>query len=315
MRRTMLLLGAACAAAAPAGAQDAALVQGRAVAAEDTIAAMLAAAYRTGDDATIKAVLGVAKATFPDQVAEIDRLAAGDAAMLATIRRGEQEKEQARIAAATFFEIWKGELEFGASRSTGSSDVTGIYASAKLTRDGLRWRQKLNGRIDYQRTDDVTTTQRALVAYQPSYKLNEQSYAYGLLQYERDKSLGYLNRETVGAGFGTTVLSNARGRVDVEGGPAVRETDFFGRPDRTTLAARGSLSAHYALSPTLNLSQDASLFVEAGDTTATSTSAIDTKLIGRLKAKLSYNVQYEQYNAGARNSLDTISRATLVYGF
>lgn len=285
------------------------------VAPTDTIAAMLAAAYRTGDDATIRAVVGVAKATFPDDIAEIDRLASGNAAVLASSRKEDQLREQARIAAATFFEIWKGELEFGASRSTGSSAVFGLYASAKLNRDGLRWRQRLSGRMDYQRTDGETTTDRMLIAYQPSYKWRDNLYSYGLAQYERDRSLGYANRGTLGAGIGVTALSSARGKLELEGGPAVRETDFIGQPSRTTIAGRASLAARFTLTPTLNFSQDTSVFVEAGDTTATSTTAIDTRLIGRLKAKLSYNLQYEQDNRGGRNSLDTIGRATLVYGF
>lgn len=301
--------------AAPALAEDQPQQQARAIASTDTIAAMLDAAYRSGDDATIRSVIGVAKATFPDEAVEIDRLAAGDAAVLAQTRKEAQLKQQQRIAEATFFEIWKGELEVGASQSNGTSDVGGVYASAKLTRDGLLWRQKFTARVDYQRTNGLTTTERALAAYQPNYKLNDNSYIYGLAQYERDRSLGYLNRETLGAGIGVTAYKSTRGKIDFEGGPAIRETDFIDQPNRTTLAARGSLAARYALTPSLNFSEDASVFVESGDTTATSSSAIDTRLIGRLKAKLSYNVQYEQDAAQGQKSLDTVGRATLVYSF
>ena len=301
--------------AAPALAADPQPQPARAIAPTDTIAAMLDAAYRSGDDATIRAVVGVAKATFPDQSIEIDRLAAGDAAVLAQTRKEAQMRQQQRIAEATFFEIWKGELEVGASQSNGTSDVAGIYASAKLTRDGLAWRQKFAARMDYQRTNGLTTTERALAAYQPIYKFSDDGYLFGLAQYERDRSLGYLNRETIGAGIGLTAFKTARGRVDFEGGPAVRVTDFIDQPNRTTLAARGSIAARYALSPSLNFSEDASLFVESGDTTASSTSSIDTRLIGRLKAKLSYNIQYEQDAAAGQKSLDTVGRATLVYAF
>ena len=315
MRRLRPLLIPLAGIAAPVAADVPPGFAARPIAPGDTIAAMLAAAYRTGDDATIKAVVGVAKATFPDDIAEIDRLSAGNAAVLATSRRDEQLAQQARIAAATFFEIWKGELELGASRSTGSSQVFGLYASARLNRDGLRWRQKLTGRIDYQRTDGVTTTDRMIVAYQPSYKWNDDLYSYGLAQYERDRSLGYSNRETIGAGVGVTAFKSARGKLDIEAGPAIRETDFVGQPERMTLAGRASLTAHFSLSPTLNFSQDASVFLEDGDKTASATSAIDTRLIGKLKARLSYNLQYEQDAIEGRNSLDTIGRATLVYAF
>jgi len=310
---TPFAFAAALLLAAPALADDP--QPARVIAPTDTIAAMLDAAYRSGDDATIRSVIGVAKATFPDQSVEIDRLAAGDAAVLAQSRKEAQMRQQERIAEATFFEIWKGELEVGASQSNGTSDVGGVYASAKLTRDGLAWRQKFAARVDYQRTNGLTTTERALVAYQPNYKFSDDGYAFGLVQYERDRSLGYLNRETIGAGVGLTAFKSPRGKVDFEGGPAIRVTDFIDQPNRTTVAARGSLAARYTLSPSLNFSEDASLFVEAGDTTAISTSAIDTRLIGRLKAKLSYNVQYEQDTAAGQKSLDTVGRATLVYAF
>ena len=314
MTPTPFALAAALLIAAPVLADDP-QQQPRTIAPADTIAAMLDAAYRSGDDTTIRSVIGVAKATFPDQSVEIDRLAAGDAAVLAQSRKEAQMRQQERIAEATFFELWKGELEVGASQSNGTSDVGGVYASAELTRDGLAWRQKFAARIDYQRTNGLTTTERALAAYQPNYKISDDSYAFGLVQYERDRSLGYLNRETLGAGIGLTAFKSARGKVDFEGGPAIRVTDFIDQPNRTTLAARGSLAARYTLSPSLNFSEDASLFVEAGDTTASSTSAIDTRLIGRLKAKLSYNVQYEQDAAAGQKSLDTVGRATLVYAF
>jgi putative salt-induced outer membrane protein len=281
----------------------------------ETLAAMIAAAYRTGDDATINAVVGVAKATFPGQALLIDRLAAGDAAVLAATRRNEQERERERIMAARFFEIWKGELEAGASRSTGTTRTSGVYASAKLSRDGLNWRQKFSGRLDIQQTDNVTTTERVIVAYQPNYKFDERLYSYGLTQYEHDRSLGYDSRFTLGAGLGYTVVSNGKAKLEVEGGPAVRHTSFTDEPTTTTLAARASLTGRIALSPTLSLSQDAALFFEAKDTTITATSAIETVLIGRLKAKLSYNIQFEQNAPEGSHSLDTVTRATLVYGF
>ncbi|WP_294395128.1 DUF481 domain-containing protein [uncultured Sphingomonas sp.] len=306
----MLLL--ASAAVAPAVAQA---PLARPIDPSDTIAAMIAQAYRSGNDATIQAVVGVAKATFPDQTAEIDRLAAGNAAVLASARREDQIRAQARIAAATFFEIWKGELEAGASRSTGSTRTVGIYAAARLNRDGLNWRQRFTGRLDYQETDGTATTERLIAAYQPNYKWSDELYSYGLVQFERDRSLGYSNRGTLGVGIGYVAASGVSRRIELEGGPAVRRTDFIDQGPRQTIAARGSLSARLALSPTLSLSQDAQVFVEANDTTATSTTAVDTRLIGALKARFSYNVQYEQDGSSGGNQLDTITRATLVYSF
>jgi putative salt-induced outer membrane protein len=313
MRRlAALLLALALFPAAPLAAQAPLATQ---INPSDTVAALIANAYRTGNDATIQAVIAVAKATFPDQSVEIDRLAAGNAGALAVARRDERLRAEARIAAASFFEIWKGEVEAGASRSTGSTKVVGIYAAARLNRDGLNWRQRFTGRLDYQETDGQRTTERLIAAYQPNYKLSETLYSYGLAQVERDPSLGYSSRGTLGAGLGYVAASGIGRRVELEAGPALRRTNFIGPTQKTSVAARASFSAQVPLSPTLVLTQNAAVFLEANDTTATSTTAIDTKLIGDLKARLSYNLQYEQSPFDGGNSLDTITRATLVYSF
>jgi putative salt-induced outer membrane protein len=281
----------------------------------DPVRTMIEAAYKTGDDKTITAVVGLAKANFPNYLPDIEDVSAEQAKLLAAVRRETQEREQARIAAASFFDIWKGTLEAGGSRSTGTTEAVGIYASAKLTRDGLRWRQQIDARLDYQETNNVPSTERWLVAWQPNYKIDDQFYAYGLGQYEHDKFLGYNSRETLGVGLGYQAVSSPKLKITIEGGPAFRHTDYVAQPSRTTIAGRGSLSARWALSPTFSFLQDASVFYEANDATASSNTSLETKLIGSLRARFSYNVQFERESPISDRRLDTTTRATLVYGF
>ena len=82
-----------------------------------------------------------------------------------------------------------------------------------------------------------------------------------------------------------------------------------------TGAGRASLAFRWQISPTLSLSQDAAVYLEEGDRSATSTTTLETRLIGALKARMSYDVQYEEGSADGRKPLDTTSRATLVYSF
>ena len=280
-----------------------------------SVRAMIDTAYRSGDDKVIDAVVGVAKASFPDMLAEIDARAKDDAAALAAIRAEERDREQARIADARFLDLWKGEIEAGASRSTGSTSALALYAAAGFERDGLKWRQKLSGRIDFQRTAGATTANRFVAAYQPQYKFDPRFYAFGLVQHESDRFLGYSNRETGGTGLGYSAVVRTNLKVDFEGGPALRQTDYVDSPARTSIAGRASVAVRWALGPNLSFTQNAAVYAEGHDTTATSTTALDTKLIGGLKARLSYNIQYERNLLGAIDRLDTISRATLVYGF
>jgi putative salt-induced outer membrane protein len=276
---------------------------------------MIEAAYKTGNDKTISDVVGLAKDNFPTYIDEISAMAQTQGEKLAGVRKEAQEREQARILQASFLQIWKGELEAGGSRSTGTTQTTSIYASAKLQRDGIRWRQKFTARLDFQETDHERTTERWLAAWQPNYKFNDLRYAYGLAQYEHDRFLGIQSRGTFGTGIGYLVASKPNLNITLEAGPAVRRTVYIDENNTTRLAGRGSLSVMWKVSPTLTFREDAAIFFEGDDATASSATALETKLIGALKAKFSYSLQFERETPTTSRQLDTVTRATLVYGF
>jgi putative salt-induced outer membrane protein len=283
------------------------------------IRALIDAAIANRDAASIAAIFRFARQTNPLAVAQIDAMEAEyDAQVAEEKARAARERADA-LASASFLDNWRGEVELGASRSTGNTRNLGLYAAFKLTREGLEWRHAANGRIDYQETDEAPTAERVLASWQSSYKIDEAAYAYGIAQFERDRFLGVDSRFTLGGGAGYTLVSSREAKLTVEGGPAARRTRYnrFSdeRGSETTLAARASVNLDWQVTPTLKLTQASALYVEADNTNASATTALDTKLIGALKARLSYNVQYESNVPGGNETIDTLSRATLVYSF
>lgn len=281
----------------------------------EDIRAVLTAAVDSGDPAAVAAVVRFAKSTNPETAGQIDRINEAYLARVAARRAREAREKRDALLLAGPLDFWTGQVELGASRSTGNTDALGIYAAAGATREGVDWRHKLAGRIDYQRTNGITSTERANASYQPNYKIDEQLYAYGLGQYERDRFLGYTTRLTAGGGIGYSVFRTGPFRLDIEGGPALRLVDFVDQPSETGLAGRGSMAFTWKISGKSNLTQNASVYLEPSNRSASSSTALDTTIIGSLKARLSYNVQYEREAPSRNTPVDTLSRATLVYGF
>lgn len=281
----------------------------------EPVRAVIQAAIDSGDPAAVAAVVKFAKQTNPDTAAQIDAINTRYLTKLAEKRAREERERRERLAAAGPFEYWKGEIEGGASRSTGNSDNLGVYGAVKLARDGLRWRHSIAARLDHQESNDITTTERSSIAWQSRYKSADHLYAYGLLQYEHDQFLGYSSRYSAGGGLGYGAIASPKVQLDLEGGPVLRYTDYVIGPSETALAARASLGLRWTISPTLKLGQDAALYLEKGNNNMVATTSLDAKLIGPLKARLSYNVQYEKNAPADRDPLDTLSRATLVYSF
>lgn len=279
------------------------------------VRALMDAAIASGDAQAVATITRLARKTAPWAAGQADALKAGYDADVAEKQAIAARERAEELAAASFLDNWSGELEFGLSRATGNTRSLGIYGAAKGEREGIRVRHRFNARADLQETNGNTTTERVLAAYQPNLKFDDRLYTYGLAQYEHDRFLGYDSRYTLGGGLGYSLFTGPKLKLDLEGGPAVRYTDFIEEPDKTTLAGRASIALRWAIAPTASLTQDTAIFVEAGNTNASSTIALDTKLFGPLKTRLSYNVQYERDAPQGRKSIDTLGRATLVYSF
>ena len=272
------------------------------------IKAMLDAAIASGNDADVDIIVTYARAADP---------ASGDAAQaVVTAWRADKTKaREAKVRSAGLFDLWTGKVEAGGFITTGNSDTLGATAAIDLTRDGLRWRHKIHVLGDYQRSLDVTTRKHLLAAYEANYKLDDRRYIYGTTQFESDAILGYDERYTASVGAGYAAIKNDTTTLALEVGPAYRITNFTDRTKGRAVAARGSLDFDWKISPTFTLSQDATAYVESGNSTLASTTAITATLIGPLAGQLSYNVQYESAPPIDRTSTDTIGRASIVYSF
>ena len=274
----------------------------------ETVRAMLDAALASGNDGDIATVVRYARIVDP---------LSGDA-VLAIADTWRAERAAAReqvIRQASFLTLWTGRAELGGFLTTGNSRVTGISGIVDATREGLRWRHKFRAQGDYQESNGVTSRERLLVSYEPNFKLNERAYVYGAAQYESDRFLGYDTRISLSSGAGYSVLKRRGLQLDVELGPAYRLTDLTDGNSQSSLAGRGTVDFRVRVLPGLGLSQTASAYIQRYNSSVSSKSALEAKLLGPLSAQLSYSVQYESMPPEDRRTTDTISRAALVYSF
>lgn len=279
------------------------------------VRAMIETAIAGGDEGAAKQVIAVARKVSPRGDKEIDAIEKAWKDRLAAKAAADEEKRLARLRNAGPFEIWSGNVEVGGFRSTGTSSSTGIFASIGLERATIDWTHKLAASADVQRTNGSNSAERFLASWQPNYRFSKKAYAFGLAQYERDPFAGYDARVTVGAGMGYRPLNTPGLKLEIEGGPAFRHTNPIDDMQRTHLVGRGSLNLQWQVTPTLKLSQQTAVFLEADASSAVATTSLDTKLIGNLKARLSYNVQYEGNTPLGTDALNTQSRVTFLYGF
>ncbi|TXC64509.1 DUF481 domain-containing protein [Sphingosinicella ginsenosidimutans] len=272
------------------------------------VQAMVNDALTSGSDAELAAVVKFARRAYPAQASALDSQVAARAARRAAEAR-------ARIAAAGPLENWHGRAEVGATRSTGNVDNFGLYGSLGVTREGLRWTHQVRASANVQETDGVRTQEQLLAAYEPRYKVNDRLSTYGLLQAERNPFLGFDARYSASLGLGYAVLKGQHVTVNLQGGPAFRIEEEVTGENEHGFSGRAALDARLQLRPGVALTQNATAFLDVEGNTFTSATGLEAQLVGRLSARLSYNVQYESKPTDGLTGTDTQSRISLVYGF
>lgn len=291
----------------------------------EPVRAILDAAIATGDEAKVRTVMDLARATNPADIDEIDAIVATFNAKLAERKATEAAEKEARIRSAGVFQNWSGKGEFGAFRATGNASDTGITTGLTIDRQGIDWRHKLTGRVDYQRSNGVTTREQYLARYEPNVNISDRFYVYALAQYERDRFQGFSGRYAVSGGMGFQALKQDDIQLSVKAGPAYRVTEFVDGRDDSRIAGLVGLDFDWAITDRLKLTQDTNAVAETGssaiavidsqNTTLDLITGLNAKINSSLSARFSYAVEYNSNPPPGAVQTDTLSRVTLIYDF
>lgn len=293
----------------------------------DPVRAMIDAAIASGDPEKVATIVEIAKQTNPDDVAEIHALrTAFDTEQTKIAALAAIEEKQA-LRSAGILENWSGKGELGAFRATGNSSNTGISAAIQLERDGIDWSHELRGRVDYQRSNGVTTREQYFAAYEPRYQIDDGFFTYGLAQYERDRFQGFNARYSLSAGIGYTILDGPPMTLSVKAGPTLRKTEFVDGTSDSNLAGLVGLDFDWQITNRIKFTQDANAVSEAGggstavlivdsaNTSLNFITGLQFKVSNDVSTRFSYQVDYESDPPAGSESTDTLSRFTLIYGF
>jgi putative salt-induced outer membrane protein len=267
---------------------------------------MVEAAAKSGDQAKIDAVVAIAKETNKGADAEIDKI-------VADISAAQAAEREAKLATAGFFENWTGSGQLGAAITTGNTEQKSFTAGLDLQRDGLSWRHRANALFDIIDNEGGTDQQRILAGYQIDYKFSDRLYAFGRLEYEKNREAGIERRFAESVGLGWRAVAAERVTWDLEAGPALRQTRFV-TGDDNSFAVRGASRFLWQLSDSSAFTNDTFLFWDDAGS-VNNTTALTAKLFGSLSARLSVNLAWEEAPPLGLQKLDTTSRVTLVYNF
>ncbi|WP_114952487.1 DUF481 domain-containing protein [Sphingosinicella terrae] len=278
------------------------------------VARLIRTAMNSGDEAAVATMTRFALQAFPNAAQDVQVMRAGYDRAMAQRREAAEAERIRRLAAARITDNWDGSIELGASRTTGNSSSFGFYGAIQAERRGLRWDNSVNARAELQETNGVRSVERINASWRPRYRLGDDLQIYGLAQYEHDPIIGLDHRYTAGTGISYTIIGEPEMTLRFDGGPALRRTQSTGGNVDTAVGGRAAFDFAWKILPTLELKQDGSFIMDGGNESGRAITAIETRLFGTVRARLSYELLYERNSVLGTDSFGTSGRTTLVVG-
>jgi putative salt-induced outer membrane protein len=268
---------------------------------------MIRAAAAKGD-ASLSATAAIARKSFPKSAKEIDRL-------VKTLHTLEAQRHRVRLLHQGLLQGWKGSVQIGAANSTGNTRSTGFHFAAAAKREGLAWTHAAAASVDYERVNGAETKGRYFASYQANYTFDDRLYLLGLVSWEDNRFAGFTDRRSEGLGFGYALIREPDLKLSLEGGPALRQTDYVHDGKVDSFAPRAAVHYDWAIMPNVHFTQDTSYFSENRDSTVTADTGLRVGMSGNLSLQASYLAQYESDPAGTVGRFNGTTRLTLNCAF
>jgi putative salt-induced outer membrane protein len=210
---------------------------------------------------------------------------------------------------------YNGNVELGYINTSGNTQTQSLNAKAKVVAAYDSWQQAIALQALNSSDKQTTTAERYSAQLKTDYRFTKKQYAYGLLGYENDRFSGYDYRASISLGYGQRVIDEKKGRLELEGGPGVRNSKLSddGTKNESILRLAGKLSWQVAESSLFE--QDLSTEIGTDTAISKSSTSLSTQVVGNLAMKLSYTVQYTNPVPQGLKKRDSETSVTLVYKF
>jgi putative salt-induced outer membrane protein len=206
-------------------------------------------------------------------------------------------------------------VQFGLVATSGNTETQTANFGFKVENDGERWRHRLRGQALKATDHGETTAERYLLDANSRYKLNERSFLFGNVRYNRDLFSGYVFQVSETGGYGHRWMPTSKLDLEAQGGGGVRQSQEQGGDYRTEGIVRGAVLLRWAFSAQAELQQDITVESSSFNTVTESVTSLKSTIVGNLAMKFSIDVTHNSTVPAGTKKTDTFTSVNLVYNF
>lgn len=205
--------------------------------------------------------------------------------------------------------LWEGEVTLNYSQSSGNTNSAIFSGKSKAIRNGESWinTYKLEGdneTAENEEGEQTRTQEKYFASGKAEYKMTEESFLFGLLEYTDDRFSGYDYETTASFGYGRQLIKTDKHNLKADIGPGYRYSKL---EDSDNVEEEGMLriGALYAWNISEGTIFDEDFSTEIGEdkTVTKSLTRLRMQINGSLWGSISYEIKHtDNVPPGIKNS-------------
>ncbi|WP_417517211.1 DUF481 domain-containing protein [Marinobacter sp.] len=218
---------------------------------------------------------------------------------------------------------WEGEAELGVLITSGNTEETNVNGRLGVVHEVVDWRNIAQFSSNYSEAEDETTAEKYRGSLETNYKFDESQYWFLRGAYENDRFSGYDFESSATTGYGNRVWQRGEDSfLDLSAGVGYRYNKLEvvnsdGEDVEKEAIARLAVLFDYELSDNALFHQKLSteIGLDENNVISESETAIKANIVGNLSMKAAYRVKHLSDAPAGKDSTDTETAITLLYGF
>lgn len=210
---------------------------------------------------------------------------------------------------------WSGSLALGYLAITGNTESNSLNADAELKYDLERWHHTLSGRAVGKSEDKVATAEAYKASYDLKYDISERTYAFGLLDWNKDRFSAYEQQTFEVAGLGRRFIMTERHQLNGEIGFGAAQNDLADGTSQDEFTTRISGDYTWKISENAEFVQKLAVNISSSNTFTESVTELRAAVVGNLGLAVSYTIKNNSDVVPGTEKTDTWTAVNLDYKF
>lgn len=210
---------------------------------------------------------------------------------------------------------WSGSATLGYLATSGNTESSSLNSAFEIGYTAGKWYHRVKALAINSMQDEETIAEAYEAGWKTEYRFTENNYAFGRVDWRKDRFSGYDHQISETIGYGRRLLDSERHTWNAEIGVGARQQETQLGVEEDDFIVRGATDYTWRFSETAEFMQELAVESGSSNTFTQSVTSLKATLIGDLALVASYTIRNNSDVPVGTEKTDTFTALSVEYAF